>query len=115
MRLVRFEEGQVEFALLEGGSRNLATDLSRKLQDWTGRRWMVAVSSEPGQATLRETAEAAEAELRSGAATHPLAQAVLTSFPGATIVDIRERAKAAAEEDPGLPAPPADFDLDDDL
>ena len=42
VRLVRFEEGRIEFSLAEGGSRTIANDLSRALQQWTGERWMVA-------------------------------------------------------------------------
>src|SRR4051794_21302194 len=48
VRLVRFEEGRIEFATVEGASRTLANELARRLDDWTGRRWVVAVSSEPG-------------------------------------------------------------------
>src|SRR3712207_7666818 len=54
VRLVRFEEGRIEFALAAGGSRTLANDLSRALDTWTGRRWVVAVSSETGAPTLQD-------------------------------------------------------------
>ena len=43
-------------------SRDLANDLARALDDWTGRRWMVALSSEPGAPTLHEQRQAAERE-----------------------------------------------------
>ena len=58
LRLVRFEEGRIEFALAEGASRDLPNDLKRALDDWTGRRWAVALSSEPGAATLHEQRQA---------------------------------------------------------
>jgi DNA polymerase-3 subunit gamma/tau len=97
VRLVRFEEGRIEFAPAEGASRTLANDLARRLDDWTGRRWVVAVSSEPGAATLYEQRQAAERERKSDAAGHPLVQAVLAKFPGAQIVDVRQRASAEPE------------------
>jgi DNA polymerase-3 subunit gamma/tau len=121
VRLVRFEEGQIEFALAEGGNRNLAGDLARALTEWTGRRWMVALSSEPGQPTLREQADAAEREIKSNAASHPLVRAVLERFPGAQIVDVRQRADEAADASPaeailGEDAPAAiETEADDDL
>ncbi len=96
VRLVRFDDGQIEFALAEGGSRTLAGDLSRALHEWTGRRWVVALSSEPGAPTLREQNKTAERERKSGAAEHPLVQAVLSRFPGAEIVDVRDRAEPPA-------------------
>jgi DNA polymerase-3 subunit gamma/tau len=96
VRVVRFEEGQIEFALAEGGSRTLANDLSRALQEWTGRRWVVAVSSAPGAPTLRERRREAERERKGAAAEHPLVQAVLSRFPGAEIVDVRDKVEAPA-------------------
>lgn len=97
VRLVRFEEGSIELSLAEGGSRTVANDLARALQQWTGQRWMVALSSEKGAPTLREQAETAERERKAGAASHPLVQAVLAKFPGAQIVNVIERAEKADE------------------
>ena len=98
VRLVRFEEGRIELSLTETGSRTIANDLTRALQQWTGERWMVALSSEEGDATLHEKAAAAERERREGAASHPLVQAVLSKFPGAQIVNVIERAEKPGED-----------------
>jgi DNA polymerase III subunit gamma/tau len=119
VRLVRFDDGQIEFALAEGGSRTLAGDLSRALHEWTGRRWIVALSSEPGAPTLREQNKTAERERKSGAAEHPLVQAVLSRFPGAEIVDVRDRAEPPAppplsEDEAALDAEPSD-DANDEV
>ncbi|CAH1652236.1 DNA polymerase III subunits gamma and tau [Hyphomicrobiales bacterium] len=121
VHLVHFEDGHIEFALREGGSRTLAGDLGKRLQEWTGRRWMVALSSKPGAPTLHEMAQAREAERRSGAEGHPLVQAVLSRFPGAAIVDIRDIAATAEEPLPAIAdsGDPAEDDgalaSDDDL
>jgi DNA polymerase-3 subunit gamma/tau len=98
VRLVRFEEGTIEFNLGEGGSRTLPNDLSRVLQQWTGQRWVVALSSDQGAPTLREQAAAAERERKDGAANHPLVQAVLAKFPGAQIVNVVERDKDTGQD-----------------
>ena len=76
----------------------ITNDLTRALQDWTGERWMVALSSEEGAPTLHEKAVAAERERKEGAANHPLVQAVLSKFPGAQIVNVIERAEKAGED-----------------
>ncbi|HEU4518950.1 MAG TPA: DNA polymerase III subunit gamma/tau [Microvirga sp.] len=115
VRLVRFEEGRIEIALAEGASRTLANDLTRALQAWTGARWVVALSSEPGAATLHEQAEAAARERQEGAASHPLVQAVLTTFPGARIVNVIDRAPKP-DEDAAAPeagAAPDEGEADD--
>ena len=98
VRLVRVEEGRIELSLTETGSRTIANDLTRALQQWTGERWMVALSSEEGEATLHEKAVAAERERKAGAANHPLVQAVLSRFPGAQIVNVVERTEKTGED-----------------
>jgi DNA polymerase-3 subunit gamma/tau len=103
VRLVRMEDGRLEIALEPGASRGIVQDLSRKLSDWTGRRWMVVVSAEQGEPTLRAQAEARQAELEIGVRGDPLVQAVLTRFPGAQIVGVRGPAESAAEGEAELP------------
>ena len=89
MRLSRFEQGSIAFTLVEGAESGLAQTLSRRLQEWTGERWMVALVPGSAAPTLRETAQAREAERTSNAASHPLVQKVLDRFKGARIVDVR--------------------------
>jgi DNA polymerase-3 subunit gamma/tau len=100
VRPVRFEQGRIEFSLAEGSSRTLATDLSRKLREWTGQIWMVAVVNAEGGATLREQAEAMRGRRESDAASHPAVRAVLERFPGARIVDVRDPRAAEAQAAP---------------
>jgi DNA polymerase-3 subunit gamma/tau len=92
VHLVRFEDGRIEFRLAEGGRPTLANDLGNALNLWTGRRWVVALSQETGEATLDARAKAAVESRHQGAASHPLVQAVLKNFPGAQIVDVRDKA-----------------------
>jgi DNA polymerase-3 subunit gamma/tau len=104
VRPVRFEQGRIEFSLAAGSSRTLATDLSRRLKEWTGQTWMVAVVNAEGGATLREQAEAARGQRESDAASHPAVKAVLERFPGARIVDVRDPRAAAAEMSSAAPS-----------
>jgi DNA polymerase-3 subunit gamma/tau len=99
VRLVRMEDGRLEIALEQGASRAIVQDLSRKLSDWTGKRWMVVVSAEAGAPTLRAQAEARQTELEIGVRGDPLVQAVLDRFPGAQIVGVRGPASIADNGD----------------
>ena len=96
VRLVRFEDGQLEIALEPSAAKTLVGELSKKLHDWTGRRWMVAVSAEPGAPSLRARPKSARRELKNDVRSDPLVQAVLTRFPGAEIVEVRPPAGAPA-------------------
>jgi len=105
VRVVRCEDGRLDIAPEPSAAKTLVNDLARKFSQWTGRRWMVVVSAEPGQPTLRSQIEAQQAELKTGVRADPLVQAVLARFPGAEIVDVRKGAPP--------PAPPGDADRDD--
>ena len=99
VRLVRFEDGRLEFSLEPSAQKSLTGELSKKLADWTGRRWMVIVSAEAGQPSLYAQAQIRKAELKDGVRGDPLVQAVLTRFPGAEIVDVRTPAGGGATDE----------------
>ena len=104
VRLVRFEDGRLEIGLETSAPKALTGELSKKLGDWTGRRWMVIVSAEPGQPSLYAQAQTRKAELKDDVRGDPLVQAVLARFPGAEIVDVRPPA-GMADELPSEPPP----------
>jgi len=100
VRLVRFEQGQIEFSVVPGGSPLLAQTLARRLQEWTGSRWMVAVSNAQGRPSLKEQEDAKARMALSGVHAEPLVQSVLAAFPGAEIVAVRAAAEPALENPP---------------
>ena len=106
LHLVRFEHGRIECRLAPGAPANLTNRLGQLLSEWTGARWLVAISDEEGQPTLRQQKEAHEHELRNEVASHPLVQAVLETFPGATIAAVRERYAASPAETEEAPDQP---------
>jgi DNA polymerase-3 subunit gamma/tau len=108
VRLVRFEDGKLELALEQSARKTLVGELAKKLTDWTGRRWMVAVSAEAGVPSLRAQAEMRKAELRDGVRGDPLVQAVLARFPGAEIVDVRPPAAAPPGNTDDMETPPTE-------
>src|SRR5207302_1981680 len=71
VRLVRIEDGRLELALERHASKTLINDLSRKLEQWTGKRWTVIVSNEAGQPTLRSQSEAAKNQRERAAESDP--------------------------------------------
>ena len=104
LHLIAFEPGRIEFRPAEGAPGNLANRISQLLGEWTGQRWLVARSeSALGEPTLREQEERRELDMRNEVERHPLVQAVLETFPGATITAVRERFSPEASEADGLP------------
>jgi len=90
VHLVRFEPGRLEIHLDARASANLANRLGELLSEWTATRWIVIISREDGEPTLREQAAATEKEKFTQAAKHPLVCAVRDAFPGATIEAVRD-------------------------
>ncbi len=99
VRLVRFEPGRLEFNPGEHAPANLASRLGELLSEWTAARWMVSLSREGGETTLREQAEAVEKARLAEAAKHPLVRKVQDAFAGATIEAIRPLQATVAEAD----------------
>lgn len=119
MRLVRFEEGRLEVALEPNASKTMISELARKFELWTGRRWTIIVSNEQGQATLRSVSQAAKQEHARTAEADPRVQEVLSRFPGAKVVEVRRLAPETPDSningDYGSDDPPDGSDADDDL
>jgi len=99
VRLVRIEDGRLELALERSASRTLINDLSRKLEQWTGRRWTVIVSNEAGQPTLRSQNQVQKNQRERAAESDPRVQEVLARFPGAKVVEVRKLAPEPPESD----------------
>jgi DNA polymerase III subunit gamma/tau len=99
LRLVRIEDGRLEVALERNAARTLVNDLSRKLEQWTGRRWTVIVSNEPGQPTLRSQMEVEKNQRERAAESDPRVKEVLARFPGARVVEVRRLAPEPLESD----------------
>ena len=89
VHLVRFEPGRIEVALGEHANRELPYEMSKFLSENTSQRWVVTVSNETGEPTLRQQWDAIRAADRAEAAGHPLVKAVLETFPGASVGEIR--------------------------
>jgi DNA polymerase-3 subunit gamma/tau len=99
VRLVRIEDGRLEVALERQAARTLVNDLSRKLEQWSGRRWTVIVSNEAGQPTLRSQSLAEKSQRERAAEADPRVQEVLARFPGAKVVEVRKLAAEPPESD----------------
>ena len=107
VRLVRCEEGRLELALESVAAKTLVNELSRKLKLWTGRNWMVVVSSDTGAPTLKSQADAKQAQLETGVRADPLVKAVLDRWPGSEITAVRSGKDDAPEQvaaDDALPS-----------
>ncbi len=82
VRLVRFENGLIEFNPDQKVPKDVAGQVGKLLTQWTGQRWVVGVVNAAGQPSLHEQ------EL-DHAKSDPLIKSILEAFPGATIEAVR--------------------------
>jgi DNA polymerase-3 subunit gamma/tau len=113
VRLVRIEDGRLEVTLERSAARTLINDLSRKLEQWTGRRWTVIVSNEAGQPTLRSQNDVERNQRERAAESDPRVKEVLARFPGARVVEVRKLAPEPPESDASGEDPAENSDSDD--
>ncbi|MGD9539202.1 MAG: DNA polymerase III subunit gamma/tau [Alphaproteobacteria bacterium] len=106
--LVHFEPGRIELRMGPAAAARVPNQLARLLQEWTGQRWVIALSNETGEATLAERAEAARVGALEEVARHPVVKAALDLFPGARIKDVRPLPPEHATSDEPTDGPDID-------
>lgn len=89
VHLVKFEAGHIAARLKEGAPANLVGQITEKLQDWTGARWVMSLSREQGQPTLAEQRDQGRQVVMSEVRAHPVVAEILRIFPGSGIADTR--------------------------
>jgi DNA polymerase III subunit gamma/tau len=84
--LVKFDAaGSIELHLLAGAPKELANELREKLNAWTGRRWIIAISKTPGAPAMGQVQRERDAAELSDIKRHPSVAAVLQQFPDAVV------------------------------
>ena len=97
--LVRFDPtGSIELHLLPGAPKELANELREKLNAWTDRRWMVALSKTAGAIPIGQVHREREAAEIREIAKHPAVAAVLKQFPEARVTSVRPLPTASSDE-----------------
>ena len=91
---MRFELGHIELRPSSDAPRDLVNRVSAMLSEWTGYRWVVAVSGELGDETLGEQARAQHRRLIDEADNDEFVRAVKGVFPGSAVIKVTNREPA---------------------
>ena len=54
VNLIRFSQGKIDIAFNENINKNFVRNLSEKLLEWTGKRWVISLTQEPGNKSFIE-------------------------------------------------------------
>jgi DNA polymerase-3 subunit gamma/tau len=98
VRPIRVQPGQIELALEPGAPAGLPGEMARKLEAWTGQRWIVSVARDGGETPIALQRKSARESAFRAAKEHPDVIAVLKRFPNAEIVDVRDMQPLITED-----------------
>ena len=88
VHLVHFKTGHIEIRLRDGSYENLVGELSQCLDDWTGKRWVIAISNKEGEPTLAQQQSSKEEAIYELASQNPIVKSVLDAFPGSKVKNV---------------------------
>jgi DNA polymerase-3 subunit gamma/tau len=89
VRLASIAPGRLEIGLTDDAPKSLPSDISQRLLNWTGIRWIVTVARDVAGQTISEAETERRDNLVTDARADPDVAAILAAFPGAKITDVR--------------------------
>ena len=63
VNLIKFSEGKIDISFNENLDKNFVRNLSEKLLEWTGNRWVITLAKKTGQKTFSELRDIKKKEL----------------------------------------------------
>ena len=97
VRVVELQPGLLRFAFAGGSSIHSAKDLATAIEDATGREWTLEQLPTGGAPTLRELAEAKQAEADAAMRRSPMIEAAFAAFPGAEFITDQDAVRAIGD------------------
>jgi len=88
VNLVRFENNRIEISFNDDLDKNFVKDLSLKLFEWTGQRWIISFSKIKGELSIKDKEKNNKIELLNKAKQTSLFKAMIDKFPDANLIDV---------------------------
>ena len=97
VRLVKFSEGKIDIEFNEKLSKNFIKNLTSRLLEWTGNRWIITLSKSKGDQTIYEKKNEVKKMLFEDAKKTEIYKKVMELFPNAELTNVEDVGKK--EED----------------
>ena len=91
VNLVSFEKNRVEISFNENLDKNFLKDLSLKLFEWTGQRWIITLSKKKGEISIKEKEQKQKAEMFEKVKDSNLYKNLLEKFPDANLIEVTSK------------------------
>jgi len=89
--LESFAPGRLDIRLKQQAPKDLTGRMISLLKQWTNTHWVISLTTEQGDDTLREQELENDQRLKARLMTNPMIKSLLERFPGAKISDIRKK------------------------
>ena len=93
VNLVSFEKNRIEISFNDNLDKNFVKDLSLKLFEWTGERWIIAFSKVKGEISIKEKEKIEKIKIIDESKNSELYKAVLEKFEDASLVEVISKKK----------------------
>ena len=89
INLVSFSECRIEIGFNENLNKDFIKDLSNKLFEWTGKRWIISLSKKEGSITKKQKEKNDKKNLLENAKKNKIYKKVLEIFSDAELIDVK--------------------------
>ena len=93
VNLVRFEKGRIEISFNDNLEKNFVKDLSIKLFEWTGLRWIITFSKSVGDKSIKEKEINEKLIIIEKAKNTKLYKMMIEKFPDANLTNVNTTKK----------------------
>ena len=89
--LVKFEKNRIEVSFNESLDKDFVKDLSSKLFEWTGERWIITFSKLKGQMSVKDKQKNVKKQLIDEMKNSEIFKSVIDRFPDAELIDVNSK------------------------
>ena len=89
VNLVKFEINSIEISFNDNLDKDFVKDLSSKLFEWTGERWIITFSKSKGDMSVKEKQKNKKDELINEIKSSEIYKMVIKKFPDAELLDVK--------------------------
>jgi len=91
VNLIKFSEGKIDISFNENLDKNFVKNLSKKLLEWTGNRWVITLAKKAGQKTFSELKNIKARELLELEKKGEIYEKFKNTFSDAELLEVKKK------------------------
>ena len=91
VNLIKFSDGKIDISFNENLGKNFVRNLSEKLLEWTGKRWVITLTKKTGSKTLLESNNIKKLELLEKEKKEEFYKKFKNTFSDVDLIDVTKK------------------------